>query len=115
MQIYAGDGAKLGIRNGDLVVVFSQDNPEGVKAKALVTEGMRPGIVTIPHSLGHWQYGAKSFKLDGKSTPTRKWIGRGASANPVMTVDPHLKDVCLTDPVGGSASFYDSRVGIRKA
>jgi len=115
IQIYAGDAAKLGIKNGDLVVVFSQDNPEGVKAKALVTEGMRPGIVTIPHSLGHWQYGAKSFKLDGKDTQTRKWIGRGASANPVMTVDPHLKDVCMTDPIGGSASFYDSRVGIRKA
>jgi len=32
-----------------------------------------------------------------------------------MMVDPHLKDVCMTDPIGGSASFYDSRVGIRKA
>ena len=115
IQINAGDAAKQGIKHGDLVVVFSQDNPEGVKAKAMVTEGMRPGIITIPHSLGHWQYGAKSFKLDGKNTPKREWIGRGASANPVMTVDPHLKDVCMTDPIGGSASFYDSRVGVKKA
>jgi anaerobic selenocysteine-containing dehydrogenase len=115
VQINAGDAAKLGIKNSDLVVVFSQDNPEGVKAKALVTEGMRPGIVTIPHSLGRWEYGAKSFKLDGQGTPVRKWIARGCSANPVMTVDPHLQDVCMTDPIGGSASFYDSRVGIRKA
>ncbi|MHB8069193.1 MAG: molybdopterin-dependent oxidoreductase [Desulfobaccales bacterium] len=115
VQINAGDAAKLGIKNSDLVVVFSQDNPEGVKAKALVTEGMRPGIVTIPHSLGRWEYGAKSFKLDGQGTPVRKWIARGCSANPVMTVDSHLKDVCMTDPIGGSASFYDSRVGIRKA
>ena len=105
IQINAADAAKLGIKHRDMVVVFSQDNPEGVKAMAMVTEGMRPGIVTIPHSLGRWEYGAKSFKLDGKGTPVRPWVARGCSANPVMTVDPHLKDVCMTDPIGGSALF----------
>jgi len=29
-----------------------------------------------------------------------------------MAIDPILKDVCLTDPVGASASFYDTQVNL---
>jgi len=31
-----------------------------------------------------------------------------------MRVDPHLKNVTLTDLVGGSAVFYDSKVKVEK-
>jgi anaerobic selenocysteine-containing dehydrogenase len=108
VQINAGDAAKLGIKNSDLVVVFSQDNPEGVKAKAMVTEGMRR-IVTPPR--GRWDTGPS----------LSNWMGRGPGApmdrpGPLRcrrrwTLERRLYD----DPIGGSASFYDSRVGIRKA
>lgn len=114
VEIYAGDAQKLGIRHGDMVRVYSPSNPEGVKGRAFVTEAMRPGIISIPHSLGHWEYGSKSYTLDGKATPYRSFIGRGCSANPVMMLDPYLKDVCMQDPIGGSASFYDSYVAIEK-
>ncbi len=114
IQINASDAAKLGIKHGDLVRVYSMSNPKGVEGKAWVTEGIRPGIISIPHSLGHWQYGSKPFELDGVKTSSAEWIGRGCSANPVMWLDPYLKNVCLTDPIGGSASFYDSRVAIIK-
>ena len=114
VQISAADARKLGIKSGDWVRVYSADNQQGVRGKALVTQGVRPGIVVIPHSLGHWQYGSKPFKLNGKDTPAAPWIGRGCSANPVMLLDPHLKDVCLQDPIGGSSSFYDSKVAVEK-
>ncbi|MBW1980076.1 MAG: molybdopterin-dependent oxidoreductase [Deltaproteobacteria bacterium] len=114
VQINASDAARLNIEHGDLVRVYSSSNPEGVQGKAWVTQGMRPGIVAIPHSLGHWQYSSKSFEVDGKKTAYAEWIGKGCSANPVMMLDPHLQDVCLTDPIGGSASFFDSRVAIEK-
>ncbi|SHG30473.1 Molybdopterin oxidoreductase [Desulfacinum infernum DSM 9756] len=114
IQINAGDAARLGIRHGDPIRVYSESHPEGVRGKAWVTEGVRPGIVVIPHSLGHWQYGSRSFQVDGKPSEAAPWIGRGCSANPVMLLDPHLKDVCLQDPIGGSASFYDTRVAVEK-
>jgi len=114
VQINAGDAAKLNIKHGDLVRVVSSSRPEGVQGKAWVTEGMRPGIIAIPHSLGHWQYSSKAFELDGKTSASAPWIGRGCSANPVMMVDPYLKDVCLQDPIGGSSSFFDSRVAVAK-
>jgi len=115
VEMNAADAKKLGIKHGDMVRVFSSSNPEGVKGKAFVTEAMRPGVITIPHSLGHWEYGSKAFDLDGKPTAFRKFVGQGCSANPVMMVDPYLKDVCLQDPIGGSSSFYDSYVAVEKA
>jgi len=75
---------------------------------------MRPGIVTIPHSLGVGSMG-QVVQTGWEGDAGAPMVARGCSANPVMTVDPHLKDVCMTDPIGGSASFYDSRVGVRKA
>jgi anaerobic selenocysteine-containing dehydrogenase len=114
IQINAGDAKRLGIKHGDMVRVYSESNKEGVRGKAWVMEGMRPGIVCIPHSLGHWEYSSRSFEVDGKKSAAAPWIGRGCSANPVMQLDPHLKDVCLQDPIGGSASFYDSRAALEK-
>ena len=114
VEINALDAQKIGIKHGDLVRVYSSSHPDGVKGKAFVTEAMRPGIISIPHSLGHWEYGSKPFNLNGKPTPARKLVGRGCSANPVMMLDPHLKDVCLQDPIGGSSSFYDSYVAVEK-
>jgi anaerobic selenocysteine-containing dehydrogenase len=114
VEMNAGDAGRIGIRHGDMVRVYSSSYPEGVKGKAFVTEAMRPGIISIPHSLGHWEYGSKSFDLDGKATAARSFVGRGCSANPVMMLDPYLKDVCLQDPIGGSSSFYDSNVAVEK-
>ena len=31
-----------------------------------------------------------------------------------MWLDPVVGDVCLTDPIGGSASFYDTYVRLEK-
>jgi anaerobic selenocysteine-containing dehydrogenase len=115
VQINAADAAKLAIEHGDPVRVFSASNPQGVKGKAWVTEGIMPGVIAVPHSLGHWQYGSQPFDLNGKQTAAAPWIGAGCSANPVMLVDPHLQDVCLQDPIGGSSSYYDSRVAVEKA
>ena len=114
IQINAADARTHGIKHGDMVRVYSESNKEGVEGKAWVTEGMRPGIICIPHSLGHWQYGSKPYELDGKKTDSASWMGRGCSANPVMLLDPHLKDVCLQDPIGGSSSYYDTRVAVVK-
>ncbi len=38
----------------------------------------------------------------------------GFHGNAAMRIDPHLGNVTLTDPVGGSAVFYDSKVKLIK-
>ncbi len=114
VQINAADARKLGISHGDEVKVFSETNEQGVFGKAWVTEGMRPGVICVPHSLGHWEYSSRPYEMDGSKTDSAKWIGEGCSINPVILVDPYLKNVCLQDGIGGSASYGDSRVGVEK-
>ncbi|HUU81747.1 MAG TPA: molybdopterin-dependent oxidoreductase [Acidobacteriota bacterium] len=114
VQVNASDAKRHGIKNGDEVRIYSESNPEGVKGKALVTEAIRPGLICVPHSLGHWQYSSRPFEMDSAQTAFASWIGRGCSANPLMLLDPHLRDVCTQDPIGGSSSFYDTKVGIEK-
>jgi len=114
VQINQADAKRLGIQHGDEVRVFSASNNGGVQGKAWVTEGIRPGVICIPHSLGHWQYGSFSFSVDGRKTPSSPWIGQGCSINPVILLDPYLKDVCLQDGIGGSSSYGDSRVAVVK-
>lgn len=38
----------------------------------------------------------------------------GLCPNHLMLFDPVLGDVCLTDPVGASSSFFDTKVSVRK-
>ena len=53
--------------------------------------------------------------MDGRRIPGDPRRGAGVHANAAMAVDPHLKNVCLQDLVGGSVSFYDSQVQLVKA
>jgi hypothetical protein len=38
----------------------------------------------------------------------------GLCANPVPAVDPKYSNVCLTDPIGASASFFDTYVRLER-
>ena len=50
----------------------------------------------------------------GKVTKGDKRRAGGVHANAAMWVDPHLKNTCMIDKVGGSVSFYDTRVKLIK-
>jgi anaerobic selenocysteine-containing dehydrogenase len=117
------DAERLGLEDGQMVKMTSADNPEGrveiyqgksieTTAQLDVREGILPGVVAVSWHYGHWAYGSQDMIIDGvevKGDPRR---AGGMCPNPVMEVDPVLKDVCLTDPIGGSASFFDSQVKI---
>ena len=119
------DAAKRGLKDGDLVRLVSATLPDGkfelgdgrifeVVGKVRVIEGMRPGTIAVSWSYGHWAYGSNDVEVDGqviKGDPRR---GAGTVPNPAMWIDPVLKNVCLTDPIGGSASFYDTWVKVEK-
>jgi anaerobic selenocysteine-containing dehydrogenase len=119
------DAKQLGIKNDDLVKVVSATNRQGVWdlkngtvkpmiGKAQVTETIMPGVITFTLGHGHWATGAVDVTIDGivvKGDPRR---APGVHANAAMWIDPYLKNTCMFDPVGGSASFYDTKVKLVK-
>ncbi len=114
VEMNSADAAARGIRTGDQVLVTSASAPSGVVGRAKVTETLCPGVIGVSHHFGHWEMSSRPHQVDGADTvhdPTR---GRGLQANPIMRLDPYLGNVTLQDKVGGSASFYDTRVQVTK-
>jgi anaerobic selenocysteine-containing dehydrogenase len=115
VEMNAADAASLGIETGDMVRVSSRSNPKGIEGKAKVRQGMRPGVAAISQSYGHWQLSSRpATTIDGMLQDYDARRGTGLQGNQVLTLDPHLKNVCLQDKIGGSADFYSSRVSIVK-
>ncbi|MDZ7614500.1 MAG: molybdopterin-dependent oxidoreductase [Flavobacteriaceae bacterium] len=119
------DAKRQGLKNLDKVRITSDSNPEGVWelpnfgkkhmiGQVKVTEGMRPGVMGYSLGFGHWAYGSEDVVIDNeviKGDPER---GVGFHANAAMMIDPHLKNICLQDLVGGSVAFFDSPVRLEK-
>jgi len=123
--VHSSDAKRIGIKDGDQVRVLSATNTEGVwdlkggvkkpmVGKVKVTETIMPGVITFTLGHGHWATGAADVTIDDtivKGDPRR---ATGIHANAAMWVDPHLKNTCMLDPVGGSVSFYDTKVRLVK-
>ncbi|MHC4678499.1 MAG: molybdopterin dinucleotide binding domain-containing protein, partial [Planctomycetota bacterium] len=120
------DAERLGLHDGDRVRLSSPSNVKGIidlcneqtqrlEGPVKVIEGIRPGVVGVSWHFGHWAYGSRDVTVDGKVTKGDPSRGRGIAPNPLMLEDTVVGNVCLTDPIGGSASFYDSYVQIAKA
>jgi anaerobic selenocysteine-containing dehydrogenase len=119
------DAERFDLNDRDRVRLGSPTNPEGVidlgngeikriEGKIKILEGIRPGVVAISWHFGHWAYGSRDVLVDGepvKGDPTR---ARGILPNPLMLEDTRVGNVCLTDPIGGSASYFDTPVNVVK-
>ncbi len=123
--INAVTAAEYGVKNGDLAKLVSSGNKEGiwdlkngevkpVAGKVKVIQGLRPGVVSVSWSYGHWAYGSNDVEIDGQTIPGDARRKKGLCPNAVMHVDPVLKNVALEDMIGGSASYYDSKVNLVK-
>ena len=123
--INSRDAERLVLIDGDKAKVVSTTNPEGVwnlnngkkktvVGKVKIIEGIRPGTVAVSWHFGHWAYGATDSKVNGKLIKGDKRRATGLCTNVVLLTDPYLKDVCMTDPIGGSSSFYDTKVKLIK-
>ena len=120
------DAERLALHTGDLVRVVSATNLEGVWdlrngirkemiGKVTVTETIRPGVVTFALGFGHWATGAADIVIDGELVRADARRAAGVHANAAMWTDPSLRHTsCLLDPVGGSVSFYDTRVRLER-
>jgi anaerobic selenocysteine-containing dehydrogenase len=121
----ASDARKMGLKAGDRVRLSSASNPKGewaehdgkrkpMEGKVKIVEGLRPGVVSFPLGFGHWASGATDIVIDGVTIAGDPRRAAGFHGNAAMRVDPHLGNVTLSDLVGGSAVFYDSKVKIEK-
>ena len=121
----ASDAKEQGLKDDVLVKVVSGSNPEGVwdlksfTKKPMIgriktTEGMRKGTISFCLGFGHWATGASDIILNGETIKGDARRAKGIHANAAMVIDPYLKNTCLQDIVGGSVSFYDSKVNLVK-
>ncbi len=119
------DADKRGLKNNDWVTLHSDSNPEGivdlkngtkiqVKSRVRVIQGIRPGVVTMSWHFGHWAYGSTDVVIDGQTIKGDARRKDSACPNPIMAIDKSLKNMCLTDPIGASAVYYNTKVKIKK-
>ncbi|MGQ9695663.1 MAG: molybdopterin-dependent oxidoreductase [Thermodesulfobacteriota bacterium] len=125
LLINAETAKQLGLTDGEMVRLISATNIEGkwrlpnrnpveMAGKVKAVEGMTPGVVAVSWHFGHWGYGAADALINGRTIRGEKRRATGLCPNAAMRVDPVLKNACLTDPIGGSSSFYDTRVKLIK-
>lgn len=113
VQMAAADAQQLGIANGDLVWVVT---PEGKrKGRAVVLQGIRPGVILFEVGYGHWGYGASNYSVDGKRVMGDAVRRAGIHLNPVMRRDPDIWQMPLMDLTGGSVVFYNTKARLEKA
>ena len=120
------DAHELGLHDGDPVKVVSATNPSGewnlgngerkpMVGRVHLTETIRPGVISFALGFGHWATGSSDIVIDGEVIKGDARRASGIHANAAMWTDPVLKNTSLFDPVGGSVSFYDTRVRLVRA
>ena len=110
----SADARVYGLRGGDLVKVTSASNTKGVVGRLHVGERIRPGVIAMSHSRGRWEINSRAYGLDGQLTDVAPIRGAGVTCNPILRLDPAIGNVTLQDPIGGSASFYDTKVKVER-
>ncbi|RIV20903.1 molybdopterin dinucleotide-binding protein [Alicyclobacillaceae bacterium I2511] len=113
------DAQRMGVTSGDTVRVISANYPQGLTGRVRVLPGVRPGVITFTNSFGHWQYGSGSWIVNGQTVSGDNQRNGGVRLNPLMRLDPDMLDssgwgTCLEDPVGGGASYFDTKVQVVK-
>ena len=125
MAINPVDAKAMGLKDGSRAQVVSATNRAGawelgngrrkeMIGRVKVTETIRPGVLTFLPGYGHWANGSADLAIDGKRIAGDPKRATGFNANAAMWIDPHLKNTCMVDPVGGSVSLCDTRVTLEK-
>lgn len=63
---------------------------------------------------GHWAADASDIEIDGHVVQGEIRRQVGLHANAAMWIDPALKNTCILDPVGGSSSFSDTPISVKR-
>jgi tetrathionate reductase subunit A len=120
------DAKKLNLTKNDRARIVSATNTGGIWdfkngqskdiiGKIVLSETMRPGVISFVLGFGHWATGASDVTVNGETIQGDKRRAQGFHANAAMWTDSSLRNnTCMIDPVGGSVSFYDTKVKLEK-
>jgi anaerobic selenocysteine-containing dehydrogenase len=86
LHLHPDDAVRLGLADGDEAKVRSRTGT--IVAPVEVTDGIMPGVVSIPHGWGH--------DVEGVQMSVASTIGAGVNSN-------LLADDSLFDPLSGNA------------
>ncbi|WP_254769122.1 molybdopterin-dependent oxidoreductase [Salinilacihabitans rarus] len=131
LWINPADAEPRGIENGDAIAIDA--GRRTVEATAMVTQGIRPGVVGTMWGWGRAGDGATTETIDGSTrepadrdghtpyefdTPMREKAGyakgrdAGFAVNHLQPLDAALGDIGMSDLVGGSNAQYDAYVEV---
>lgn len=103
---------ELGIKDGQKIKVKSSINE--ITTVARVTDEVAPGIISISHHCGHWEYGryssgrkAPEGRDDDADLRLKWWKDNGAHPNWVIPNSP--------EPVAGGQRWFDTVVTVTPA
>jgi len=120
LEINPADAAKLGVKTGDWVIVEGLTPDYKPKMKVELTERLRPGVVAVMHSFGHWEEGSRNFEVDGAmTTHADARMGTGFNMARLVMADPSYPgdptdNPSMGDILGGSQHQYNHPVKITK-
>ena len=105
LKINSSDMEKLGLANGDVIRVTSEQGSITVRAKSW--EGTRPGVVVKCYGQGHWAFGSVAA-LDFDTA-----LPRGGNNNEILPC-AYDRITAQTARHGGFARVKIERLGIRE-
>jgi len=124
-EINPADAEKLGVKTGDWVKVKSPSsrhialyaNSLGdgwYKFQIRATSRIRPGLFSVCQSYGRFGAGARKWDANGAEQPHDEQVGAGFHINPLYMADPVLKNVIMTDPVGGGTQSFGTPLRVER-
>jgi anaerobic selenocysteine-containing dehydrogenase len=114
VEMHTSDALQRGLETGDLVKVTSASNPAGIVGRVRATETIRPGVVAIANSYGHWGMSSQPVTVSGAQRDYDPGRSLGMNSCLVMRLDSALGDVSLMEPVATSSSYYETSVEVVK-
>ncbi len=113
------DAARMGLHAGDEVRVSSRTYAKGMTGHLRLLPGVRPGVISFPHSYGHWYYGSGAWTINGQRYQGDSSRNAPVRLNAVMRLDPTLAasdgwTIAMEDPIGGGCAYFETPVRIEK-
>ena len=97
------DAKALGLTSGSSIKVITPFAE--VVSKVKIRAGVAKGTLGISFGFGHWQYGAKKYKVDNNSVGGDEVRGGGIAFNTLSMMDPTMQTFYpLSDEVGGASA-----------
>lgn len=90
VEMNTEDAKAIGISTGDKVKVIPATGGD-FEGTALVREGIAKGTIGIAFGYGHWEYGAKSYTIEGTGEQSEE--ARGHGVHLIQLTDPSIEGI----------------------